>query len=50
MQRAIDIFLESCLTMDSYMTDGSGVYHMKYNVYYADRLGEESGRAGFFMQ
>ena len=27
-----------------YMTDGSGAYHMKYNVPNADRLGEESGR------
>ena len=30
------------------MTDGSGAYHMKYNVYNADRLGEESRRAAFF--
>lgn len=32
-----------------YMTDGSGAYHMKYNVPNADRLGEESGRAVLFI-
>lgn len=31
------------------MTDGSGAYHMKYNVYNADRLGEESRRAVFLF-
>ncbi len=32
------------------MTDGnSGVYHVKYNEKNADRLGEESGRAVFFI-
>lgn len=31
------------------MTDGSGVYHMKYNDENADRLGDMSGRAGFLL-
>lgn len=47
LHRILTIYGCTWLNTISYMTDGSGMNHMKYNDRYADRLGENPGELAF---